>query len=70
MTTNQFTKFAVGDLVYKHPSTKKREGDAGIVVRVMIGQEGDEIWLKQLPEANVKYLVPQCSGLTISNADS
>ncbi|MCI0439742.1 MAG: hypothetical protein L0177_11525 [Chloroflexi bacterium] len=39
---NQFTKFAVGDLVYKHPSTRQREGDAGIVVRLMIGQEGDE----------------------------
>ena len=42
MTTNQFTKFAVGDLVYRHPSTKQREGNAGIVVRVIVGQEGDE----------------------------
>jgi len=42
MTSKQFNKFAVGDLVYRYPSTEQRAGDAGIVVRVMVVQEGDE----------------------------
>ena len=42
MATQPFTKFAVDDLVYRHPSTRQREGDAGIALRVILGQEGDE----------------------------
>lgn len=42
MTANEFTKFAVGDLVYRYPSTKQKEGDAGVAERVILGEEGDE----------------------------
>lgn len=42
MPTNPFSKFAIGDLVYRYSSTKQREGHAGIVTRVILGQEGDE----------------------------
>ena len=42
MSTKRFTKFAVGDLVYRYPSTKQRQGHAGIATRVILGQEGDE----------------------------
>ncbi len=42
MTKKQFTRFAEGDLVYRYSSTKQKEGDAGIALRVILGQEGDE----------------------------
>ena len=42
MTTKRYEKLAVGDLTYVYPSTRLSEGGAGIVTRVLIGQEGDE----------------------------
>ena len=42
MTTNPFTKFAVGDFVYRYSSTEQKEGDAGVAERVILGQQGDE----------------------------
>ena len=40
--TKVFAKFQVGDLVYIYPGTRQKEGNAGIAIRVIIGQPGDE----------------------------
>lgn len=53
MPPNKFAKFEVGDLVYKHPSTKQKEGDAGVAVRVIIGRKGDEPHVQyELPDGS------------------
>ena len=57
MTSKQFTKFAVDDLVYRYSSPQQKEGDAGIAVRVILGQEG--------VEPHVVYQRPDGSSSTI-----
>jgi len=42
MATKRYAKLVTRDLTFVYPSTRLRDGDAGLVVRVLIGQEGDE----------------------------
>jgi len=63
LSSNRFTKFAEGDLVYKYYSEKNpvKEGDVGIAIEVLIGQEGDEPHVVyQLPDGS-KSPIFDCS---------
>jgi len=50
MTQKQYDKLAIGDFTYLYPSTKQREGTAGIVIDIDQngGQDEPHIWVKTL----------------------
>jgi hypothetical protein len=57
MTQKQYDKLAIGDFTYLYPSTKQREGTAGIVIDIDQngGQDEPHIWVETLTGDEIHY---------------